>query len=171
MPTLHNLALALGNCSMRCSTSCIHAVVTPTPLGKCSRLCSTSSAAVPDAALPPPSLESCIHAVVPREARRSSRVCSVDIRAVERVRGGLRTPAGIRDEGNVACGFIFLTALRSDVEEKRHQQKQADDHGKGIMIDIAGLDMAHRGGYPGHHTRRAVHHESIDQPHVPGLPQ
>ena len=25
------LALTLGNCSMRCSTSCIHAVVTPSP--------------------------------------------------------------------------------------------------------------------------------------------
>jgi len=25
------LALTLGNCSMRCSTSCIHAVVIPSP--------------------------------------------------------------------------------------------------------------------------------------------
>src|SRR4030066_1162967 len=33
-------------------------------LGNCSLRCSTSSAAVPDAALPPPSMESCIHAVV-----------------------------------------------------------------------------------------------------------
>ena len=38
-------------------------------LGNRSRRGSSSSAAVPDAALPPPSLESCIHAVVSRRER------------------------------------------------------------------------------------------------------
>ncbi len=84
------LTPTLGNRSRHCPTSCIHAVVsqrerergswrgalvrlalTPT-LGNRSRRGSSSSAAVPDAALPPPSLESCIHAVVSRGEREKS---------------------------------------------------------------------------------------------------
>ncbi len=45
--------------------------LTPT-LGNRSRRGSSSSAAVPDVALPPPSLESCIHAVVSRRGREKS---------------------------------------------------------------------------------------------------
>ena len=86
----------------------------PTLLGKCSRLCPTSSAAVPDAALPPPSLESYSQAVVPqgeglktplpREARWGSRVGPVDIHAVERARRGSRTPVGSRGDDRMDAG-------------------------------------------------------------------
>src|SRR4030067_1126622 len=64
----------LGNCSRRCPTSCIHAVV-----GNRSRHCPTSSAAVPDAALPPPSMESCIHAVVKGASNTVSRLKAAHI--------------------------------------------------------------------------------------------
>ncbi len=42
-------------------------------LGNCSRHCSTSPAWVPDAALPPPSLESCIHAVEDAKDAKKAR--------------------------------------------------------------------------------------------------
>jgi len=58
LPQVHRISLGhpavVGNCSLRCSTSCIHAVV-----GNCSLRCSTS----------------CIHAVVGNCSLRCSTSC------------------------------------------------------------------------------------------------
>src|SRR4030067_8805 len=60
---------------------------------------------------------------------------------------------------------------RLAMQEEGHEQEQPDDHGKGVVIDVAGLHVAHDARQPADRTRRAVHRQSVDDFYITDAPQ
>src|SRR3989338_5074963 len=70
----------------------------------------------------------------------------------------------------------YHVGLKPDLQPSKpvphgQQHEYADDHGKRIVVDIPGLEMAHHAREHPDQLGRAVHHHPVDQLHVAELPQ
>ena len=57
------------------------------------------------------------------------------------------------------------------MQEEGDEQEQPNDHGKGVVIDVAGLHVAHDARQPADCTRAAVHRQAINDLHIAEPPQ
>src|SRR3990172_2107149 len=62
-------------------------------------------------------------------------------------------------------------SMRLAVEENGDQQEQAEDHGEGVVVHVARLDVARDRRPPADHARRAVHRQAVYEFHVADPPQ
>ena len=67
-------------------------------------------------------------------------------------------------------GQLDISALPRE-HEPGDERRDADQHGEGVVIEIAGLQPHDVAGHVEHARRDAVRPEAVDQPAVAALPQ
>src|SRR5487761_2509610 len=68
-------------------------------------------------------------------------------------------------------GAEAITRPLNVPEPQRQQHEYADDHGEGVLVDVAGLEQAHHAADPADYARRAVDHKAVDDGHIAEFPQ
>src|SRR5690606_28070669 len=70
-----------------------------------------------------------------------------------------------KEECTISLAILF------DQHKEGYQRQNADDHGKGVVVDVAGLHMARHRSHPTHYPRTTVDQETVYQATVASVPQ
>src|SRR5215471_2661525 len=80
-------------------------------------------------------------------------------------------PSSGRNTVTERIGQLAISIFPAHKHEPGHEERDADQHGKRIVIHIAGLQANDVAGHVQHPRRNAVGTEAVDQPPVAALPQ
>ena len=86
--------------------------------------------------------------------------------AARRAISRMNSRADQRQEGDEGEDRPEVISARSREHEPGHERRDADQHGEGIVIEIAGLQPHRAAGDVEHPRRHAVRPQAVDQPAV-----